>query len=171
MTLHDYTNEIIDIIMKAANVEPIVKHKILKRVYANKNYKNFKSRSLVYKKQEGPRRKTARIVFHTLPPKIQELMLLACKLYELDIVEFCSNNRKDDTISAQRNVMFYLHRVLGYSSTKVGMYFMKDHSTILNACQVHNDRLEVERMYYSIYKTFREEANKIIFEASPQPKP
>jgi chromosomal replication initiation ATPase DnaA len=169
MTLHEYTHEIIDEIIKIANIEPLVRHKITRRIHSLKTYKELKSKTLAIKKSEKPRKAIAQIPFHTLPSKIQKIMLISCQKYDITIEEFCSNRRVGDNVDCQRHVIFYLHKYLGYSSKKVGMFFMKDHSTILNACQVHNDKMEVERVYSSFYIAIKREADAIIFEASPQP--
>jgi chromosomal replication initiation ATPase DnaA len=171
MTLHEYTHELIDEIIKIANIDSLTKHKIIRRVHNLKTYKELKLKNLSVKKLQKPRRPVAQIPFHTLPAKIQQVMLIACSKYDITIQEFCSNRKTDDIVDTQRHVIFYLHKYLGYSSKKVGMFFMKDHSTVLHACRVHFDRLEVERIYNSLYQSIKREANEVIFEASPQPTP
>lgn len=171
MNLQQYTHEVIDEIVKIANLDSLVRHKLIRRIHNLKSYKEFKYKNLTIKKPEGPRKKTPVIPFHSLPVKVQKIMLLACEKYDLDIVSFCSNVRKEEIVDAQRNVIFYLHKNLGYSCNKVAGYFMKDHSTILHACKVHSNRLDVDKMYGKLFYAFNYEADKVIFEALPQPTP
>lgn len=162
-TVHDYTLEIVETAIKAANIEPIYKHKILSKVYKLKSYKDFKNRQLAEKKILKERKPPAKIVFHTVPKPIQKIMILACEKNDIDLESFCSNSRKDDVIETQRMVMYFLHKQIKYSSLKVGKWFMKDHSTILYSCGVHEERVETEKLYSAIYKNFCDEALGIIF--------
>jgi hypothetical protein len=163
--VQEYTMEIIDIVMKAANIEDIYKHKILKQIYKNESYRKFKTRILVDKKSMAPRKPQVKLVFHTLPASIQRIIILSCQENEVDLEVFCSNTRKEEVLEAQRMVIFFLHKKVGYNSVRVAMWFMKHHSTILHACNVHETRIETEKIYTAIYKRFSEEAMKIISEA------
>lgn len=171
MNLHQYTHEVIDEIVKIANLDSLVRHKIIRRIHNFKPYKEYKNKDLTIRKARTLYRKTPAIPFRRLPIKIQGVMLAACEKYDLDIVSFCSNSRKREVVDAQRNTIFYLHKNLGYSCGKVAGYFMKDHSTILHACNTHFDRLDVDKMYSKIFYAFKYEADKIIFESEPQSTP
>lgn len=162
-TIHDYTLEIVETAINAAKIEPILKHKILRKVYKLKSYKDFKNRQLAEKKVLKERKPPAKIVFHNVPKPIQKVMILACEKNDIDLESFCSNTRKDDVVEAQRMVMYFLHKEIRYSSLKVGSWFMKDHSTILHSCGVHEQRIDTEKLYATIYKNFHEEALGIIF--------
>ena len=170
MNLHEYTHEIIDEIVKLANIDSLTKHKIIRRVHTLKSYRELKLKDLTIKKQK-PKRPAVKIPFHVLPVNVQQIVKIACEKYDIKIEDFCSNRRFEDVIDAQRHVIFYLHKWLNYSSKKVGLYFMKDHSTILHACHVHYDQLEVDRIYSSLYFSIKKEADVIIFGASPPPTP
>lgn len=164
MTIHDYTYQIVDAIMKAAQVDPIYKYKISRNIGKLDVYKNFKHRKITERKITAPKRPRTRVPFNTLPIHIQKIILLACEKHDMDIETFCSDSRKTDKIEAQRNVMYFLHREVGYTSTKVAKFFMKDHSTVLHACNAHNDIYETSSMYAKIYDIFKEEAMKVIAE-------
>lgn len=171
MNLHQYTHELIDEIVKIANLDSLVRHKIIRRIHNFKPYKEYKNKDLTIRKARQLYRKTAVIPFRNLPNKIKSVMLFACEKYDLDIITFCSNSRKREVVDAQRNVIFYLHKDLKYSCGKVAGYFMKDHSTILHACKVHQDRMDVDKMYGRIYNAIKYESDLIIFESEPQPIP
>jgi len=162
--IHDYTLEIIDTVMNAANVEDIYRHKILKHVYNLKSYKDFKHRELPERKPMTFKKPAVKLVFHTVPNHVQKIMLLSCEKNDIDIDAFCSNRRFPEILEAQRMVIFFLHKHVNYNSVKVARWFMKDHSTILNACRVHEARMETEKLYQIIYKNFSQEAMKIIDE-------
>jgi chromosomal replication initiation ATPase DnaA len=162
MTLHDYTHELLDTIVKIANIDTLVKHKLIRKIHKLDAYRQYKNKSIVPKKPEKPYRPVAKIVFHKIPASIQQVIILACDKYDIQLEQFCSNRRTRDTLEAQRSVIYFLHRDSKYTSTKVAMWFMKDHSTILHACKTHEDYLDTNRLYASVYKNFREEALKII---------
>jgi len=82
MNVQQYTHEVIDEIVKIANLDSLVRHKLIRRIHNLKSYKEFKYKNLTIKKPEGPRKKTPVIPFHSLPVKVQKIMLLACEKYE-----------------------------------------------------------------------------------------
>lgn len=163
-TIYEYTMEIVDTVMKAAKLDSIHKHKILSEIHKLKSYKNFKHRVLSDKKVLRPRKPHAKLVFHTVPSIVQKIIILSCEKNEIDLELFCSNRRFADVLDAQRMVIYFLHKDVCYNSVKVGRWFMKDHSTILNACSVHEARIEREKLYRAVYANFQQEANKIISE-------
>jgi chromosomal replication initiation ATPase DnaA len=171
MNIKDYTEEIVDMIMKVAHIEPIQKHKILRKVQTLKSYKEFRYKTLETKKQAKPRKPTSPIPFSKLTTKNQKLIIAACEKFDMSVNDFCTNYKTNEIVEVQRVVIYFMHVILGFSSKKVGLIFMKDHSTILNACQVHRDKMEVDRMYSQLYYAFKKEAEKIIFESLPPPKP
>jgi chromosomal replication initiation ATPase DnaA len=165
MNVKQYTEELIDLFMKVTDAEPILKHKILRKVGVFKPYKDHKHKLLTSKRVMKPKRPVAPMVFINLPSKIQRLIILACEKHELSVQDFCSNRRHEEIVEAQRQVIYFLHKEARCSSKKVGLWFMKDHSTVLHACNVHNDYYETNKIYRSMYNYFREEANSIISES------
>ncbi len=163
-TIHDYTMEIIETVLKAADVESIYKHKVIRKVHALKTYKDFKNRQIMEKRVYKAQRPPAKIVFHKLSPSIQKLFLYACELHEIDIEKFCSNSREVEVVDAQRQVIYFLRREMRYTCTKVAMWFMKDHSTILHSCNKHDDEYDSNKIYKKVYEHFRVKAREIIFE-------
>ena len=164
MTIKDYTEEIVDTIMKVADIEPIQKYKILRKIHTLKNYKDFRYKTLEIKKMTKPRKETSRIPFHALTIKNQKLIIAACEKFDISVDEFCSNYKTTEIVEAQRVVIYFLHKIMGMSSKKVGMIFMKDHSSILHACQKHYDKMEIDSMYSKLYYAFKKEAERVIFE-------
>jgi chromosomal replication initiation ATPase DnaA len=165
MTLHDYTHEILDAIIKIANIDPLVRHKLIRKIHNLQTYRDYKNRAILPKKSNKPYRPVAKIVFHKIPAVIQQVIFLACEKNEVDLEQFCSNRRNRDILEAQRHVIYFLHRETKYTSTKVATWFMKDHSTILHACNTHEDLYETNRLYAMVYDSFKEGALKIISEA------
>lgn len=170
MTIKEYTNEIIDMVMSTLQVDPIHKYGVIKRVHSMKSFKEFHYRKLEGKKLPRKRKSPARIPFSGLSTVVQKLILLSCEKYDVDVFTFCENYRESDVMFAQRNVIYFLRNQMRYSYPKIGLIFMKDHSTIMHACKVHLDDYETDKMYRRIYNSFQEEALKIISEFSLQPK-
>jgi chromosomal replication initiation ATPase DnaA len=171
MTVHEYTHELIDTIMKTANIEPILKHKIVRKIHNLRSYRDFCNRKLVDKQIQKSHRPVSKIVFHMVPAHIQQVMKLSCEKNEVDLVEFCSNRRKDEIVEAQRYVIYFLHKEMKVSCNMVGRWFMKDHSTILHACTAHENAYDTRKMYSMVYDSFRQEALEIIARALPLSKP
>jgi chromosomal replication initiation ATPase DnaA len=164
MTIHEYTSELIDLIMKTADIEPILRHKIVRRVSTFKPYKDHKYKKLTPLKVLSPRKPNETIDFFKLPIKIQKIILLACEKNDIEVQSFCSNRRKEDIVETQRHVSYFLHKEIKLSSTKIAGWFKKDHSTILHACSTHADYYLTNKLYMKLYDYFKEEALKIISE-------
>lgn len=164
MTLHDYTHEILNAVIKIADIDPLVRHKLVRKIHNLKTYRDYKNRLILPKSTNKPHRPVAKIVFHKIPSYAQQIIMLACRKNEIDLEYFCSNRRKSDVIETQRAVIYFLHKETKYASTRIALWFMKDHSTILHACNKHEDLYQTDRMYAMIYDNFKEEALKITFE-------
>lgn len=164
MTLHDYTQEIIDTVFKSIEIDSLERHKVLRKVRNLKIYKEFKNRLIEPKKFNKPHRPVAKIVFHRIPVTVQQVILLACRKNEVTLEDFCSNRRLGDIVETQRAVIYFLHREVRYTSTKVASWFMKDHSTMIHACKTHEDYYDTNKLYAKVYDSFKEEALKIISE-------
>jgi chromosomal replication initiation ATPase DnaA len=171
MTVHEYTHLLIETIIETAKIEPIYKHKIIRKIHKLQAYRDFQNRKLVDKQVQKAHRPVSKIVFHMVPVHIQQVMRLSCEKNEVDLVEFCSNRRKDEIVEAQRYVIYFLHREMRVSCNMVGRWFMKDHSTILHACSAHENAYETRKMYKMVYDSFKQEALEIIARALPLSKP
>jgi hypothetical protein len=164
MTIHEYTSELIDLIMKTANIEPILRHKIVRKVGNFKPYRDHRNKNLTPKKVLNPRKPSEPIDFFKLPIKIQKVIMLACEKNDIEVQTFCSNRRKEDIVETQRHVSYFLHKEVKLSCTKIAGWFKKDHSSILHACNTHTDYYLTNKLYMKLYDYFREEAMKIISE-------
>jgi len=164
MTIHDYTHEMIEAIVNTAKLDSLTKHKIVRKIHSLKMYKDFKTRKLEEVKLQKHKRPTAPMSFSSLPASVKEVIKIACDKHEIDIHEFCSNRRLTDIIDCQRQVIYLLHKEFKYSCTKVALWFIEDHSTILHSCKKHCDLVETNRMYARLYQVILEQTNeKAIF--------
>ena len=164
MNIQEYTSELIDLIMKTANIEPIYRHKIVKKIGTFKPYKEHKHKKLTPMRVLSPRKPVETIKFFELPALLQKLIILACEKYDIDVNKFCSNRRQEDIVETQRNLIYFLHKELKYTSTKIGRWFKKDHSTVLHACSTHANYYLTDKLYRKVYDNFNEEAMKLIVE-------
>ena len=160
MTIHEYTHELIGAIVNTAKLDSLTKHKIVRKIHSMKLYKDFKGRKLDEVKTQKTKRPTAPLAYHKLPSSVKEVIKLACEKHELDLHEFCSNRRLSDITDCQRQVIYLLHKDFKYSCTKVALWFIKDHSTILYACKKHIDLYETNRMYARLYDIILEQTKE-----------
>ena len=86
---------------------------------------------------------------------LQRITNIVCDYYDVNILDICSPKRKREFVYA-RDVAIYLCRNLLKEITqeKIGEFFNRDHSTIINSCQKIENRLKNE-------KELVEELNKI----------
>lgn len=76
--------------------------------------------------------------------------------------ESLETRARDREIADARNVLFYyLVKKLGYSSTLVGKFLGRDHSTVSHGCRVVKNALEVKVGYESILRIYEEFINQI----------
>lgn len=152
MTFHDYTHEIIAVVVDAAKLDSLTRHKIVRKIHSLKSYRDFKTRKIEEPKPQKTKRTTRPLSFNVLPSTVKAVIKIACEKHELEIHDFCSNRRLGDITDCQRQVIYLLHKEYHFSCTKVAQWFIKDHSTILYSCKKHCDLMETTKMYAKLYE-------------------
>ncbi len=91
----------------------------------------------------------------TKPITIEDIVGKVCKHYELDPVAIHSKSRKREVVQVRQVSMYLSKKHTDSSSSKIGQLIgNKDHATVLHACKIIKDQIEVN-------KTFRAEIEEL----------
>jgi len=64
-----------------------------------------------------------------------------CQRDGLSFAQIKAKTRKADIVKTRQEVMYCLHKVVGYSSAQVGRALgERDHKTVLHGCKAHKRR-------------------------------
>ncbi|MCQ2109889.1 MAG: chromosomal replication initiator protein DnaA [Bacteroidaceae bacterium] len=89
------------------------------------------------------------------PLTIEGIINKVCEYYDIEADAIQTKSRKSEVVQVRQISMYLAKKYLDYSTSKIGMYIGKrDHATVLHACTVVKDQIEVD-------KNFREDMQNI----------
>lgn len=80
---------------------------------------------------------------HTLVPNItitgcknmDEVAMAVSKKYNTNLAEMRGHWKNENIVLARREAFYYSHTILKHSTTQIGRFFHKDHSTVVDSLQ------------------------------------
>jgi chromosomal replication initiation ATPase DnaA len=85
----------------------------------------------------------------------KDSIIRACaEVYGLSVDSLFDKSRQGDITESRQIAMALIRRVLGYSLSRTGFIFRKDHATVIHSMNVCNDRM--------MYPDFREKYELIL---------
>jgi hypothetical protein len=76
--------------------------------------------------------------------KMAEVAKAVCKKHKISLAALCGNNRARDFVIARREFIYICYFLLGRSTSQIGGFLSKDHTTIVHHLQVVTGRREVK---------------------------
>ena len=90
-------------------------------------------------------RKTVRII-ESKPLTIEEIVDKVCEHYKLDVSVLNSKSRKREVVQVRQIAMFLVKKHTEISTSKIGHFIgNRDHATVLHACKIVKDLVEVDK--------------------------
>ena len=90
-------------------------------------------------------RKTVRII-ESKPLTIEEIVEKVCEHYKLDVSVLSSKSRKREVVQVRQIAMFLVKKHTELSTSKIGHFIgNRDHATVLHACKIVKDLVEVDK--------------------------
>lgn len=82
------------------------------------------------------------------PITIESIIQKVCQYYNMDEPSIQTKSRKRDVVQVRQISMYLAKKHLDISSSKIGLYIGKrDHATVLHACNIVKDQLEVDKNF------------------------
>lgn len=79
---------------------------------------------------------------------IESIISKVCDYYDVSVEAIQAKSRKHEVVQVRQISMYLAKKHLDYSSSKIGMYIGKrDHATVLHACKIVKDQLEVDKNF------------------------
>jgi chromosomal replication initiation ATPase DnaA len=150
ITIKEYTEEVVKAITKKLKLDSFQRLDLLKEVRNLENYKTYRNKIVSPTVKYNPnknRKKSSHINMYSLIEVDRKLVEDAVRISHLDIDKFVINSREGEYVDCRRMIMAVMRIHLGYSLTKVGKLFNKDHSSIIHNIRKHNDFLVTDKVY------------------------
>jgi chromosomal replication initiator protein len=91
-------------------------------------------------------RKTVRC--ETKPVTIEDIIAKVCAHYEIEESAIHTKTRKREVVQVRQLAMYLAKKYTDASSSKIGQFIgKKDHATVLHACKMVKDQVEVDKAY------------------------
>ena len=82
------------------------------------------------------------------PLTIELIIKKVCQYYDMDEPNIQTKSRKREVVQVRQISMYLAKKHLDISSSKIGLYIGKrDHATVLHACNIVKDQLEVDKNF------------------------
>lgn len=82
------------------------------------------------------------------PLTIETIINKVCEYYDIPIDAIQTKSRKHEIVQVRQISMYLAKKHLDYSTSKIGAYIGKrDHATVLHACNIVRDQLQVDRNF------------------------
>jgi chromosomal replication initiation ATPase DnaA len=166
MTVREYTDEVLVAIFESLKLDSLAKSKVRRRVQCMKSFKEYGYRQLKANRPVSTIRKSSPLIpFLNLPEHVRLMIMATCRRYRISESEFCTNSRQTDITNSRSHLMYYMRTELKMTYNKIGAYFMKDHSTAINAFKRHENYMATDKHFKAIYESLKESYDKIIHES------
>ncbi|MCQ2064392.1 MAG: chromosomal replication initiator protein DnaA [Bacteroidaceae bacterium] len=84
------------------------------------------------------------------PITIDSIISKVCDYYNIDTESIQSKSRKHEIVQVRQISMYLAKKYLDFSTSKIGAYIGKrDHATVLHACKMVMDQIEVDKTFKS----------------------
>jgi chromosomal replication initiator protein len=91
-------------------------------------------------------RKTVRC--ETKPVTIEDIIAKVCAHYEIEEAAIHTKTRKREVVQVRQLAMYLAKKYTDASSSKIGQFIgKKDHATVLHACKMIRDQVEVDKSF------------------------
>jgi chromosomal replication initiator protein len=92
-------------------------------------------------------RKTVRCT-ESKPVTIDDIITKVCAHYQIEEAAIHTKTRKREVVQVRQLAMYLAKKYTDASSSKIGQYIgKKDHATVLHACKMVKDQVEVDKAY------------------------
>jgi len=82
------------------------------------------------------------------PITIDSIIQKVCDYYNIEPDSIHTKSRKHDVVQVRQISMYFAKKYLDYSTSKIGAFIGKrDHATVLHACNMVKDQLEVDKNF------------------------
>lgn len=132
---------------------------ITKMIYINPLLRVVRDKSL---HSFRPNYMDVAVKFGTHSPEEVELTQIMCEIHYLDYERLFSKGRKREVVDARAQLSSFLYTKLRYSFKRVGIFFNRDHSTIIHAINLHESLMTTNRDYSIKYVEFCDRVKKDI---------
>jgi chromosomal replication initiation ATPase DnaA len=157
ITIKEYTEEVVKAITKKLKLDSFQRLDLLKEVRNLENYKTYRNKivSPTVKYNPNKNRKSSTLInLYSLIEVDRKLVEDAVRISHLDIDKFVINSREGEYVDCRRMIMAVMRIHLGYSLTKVGKLFNKDHSSIIHNVRKHNDFMVTDKVYSKRFEKY-----------------
>ena len=157
ITIKEYTEEVVKAACKALKLDTVQKSQMIKEVRELSNYKLYRNKIVSTSARYNPnknRRIATAINMYSLIEVDRRLVEDAVQVCYLDIDRFTRNSREGEYVDCRRMIIAVMRTRLGYSLSKIGKIFNKDHSSILHNIKKHNDLMITDKVYSKAFKRY-----------------
>lgn len=140
-------------------------------VLGNKKIKTVKNKTIKTILRKGSSEKPIILGTHTLLDI--KICQLVSQYHKIEYNKLFIKCRERDVVDTRMQLAAVMYNYIGYSVSKIGQIFSKDHSTVINWLNVHVDLLETSKAYsceYGEVLTILKEQVPEIFENIDQKK-
>ena len=95
--------------------------------------------------------------------QLRKLLTIVCEALKLDFGLVRSNSRKRELVWARNIFMVIARREYGFSTTQIGFFLGRDHSTVVHSTERHDSSLTTKDIPYILW--YKKAYNHVMREA------
>jgi chromosomal replication initiation ATPase DnaA len=139
--------------------DPFVSESILTKVLSNTEIRKIKGKMLPIVKDSSSMKNNRvpiekPIILGTHSIMDIQICQIGAKLFDVQYNKLFVACREREVVDCRMQTANIMHKYLGYSTTKIGSIFSKDHSTIVHWLSNHSDLIESSNSYLHLYQEY-----------------